>query len=493
MSTPPSSPAPSAAAPDFLDAESLESVLQARWRGFKRNLGMIENRLQLIPNPAEVAEIKSLQTTLAQLRKESEDPGNMALSWLDDAQDRLHHLLPRLEHWEEQTSALKATQAAPTEAVSPSLQILRLIQEGLLGEASSRCRRITNQEEPGTLDWNVWTTLGLAYFEQQNFAEAIRCFKEACQLDTDAFESFFNLGCAYHEKGDWPEALECYRKAEKLDHLHPKLLCNWGTVCFQLGQLDEAAIHLTKAVELMPDYIRAWDNLSSVYITQAKWSQALAASTEVTLRRQDRPEDWSKQGLIAARLGNIALATQAFQTSLKSQPHGTEATCGMARLAIDQGDLDKAWTMAQNAANWDGTSLLVYQLWIEIGLGFSRQINFKRAGAALQRAARLQPRLADAWLQIGHLYVEQANWSFAHEYYQKAVEAVPDHYEAWYQLGRACMTLMRDEEAGRALEKARELKLKEKAPLELLLTLAERADDSESADRWRTQLAALSS
>lgn len=61
--------------------------------------------------------------------------------------------------------------------------------------------------------------LGQFYLLNQKYSEAIKQFKLALKLKSDA-ETYFNLGLAYEAANQIPEAIETYKKVIELEPNH---------------------------------------------------------------------------------------------------------------------------------------------------------------------------------------------------------------------------------------------------------------------------------
>jgi tetratricopeptide (TPR) repeat protein len=96
-------------------------------------------------------------------------------------------------------------------------------------------------------------SLGAAYEERGQPAEAVRCYREALQCDPDSTHAHFNLGAMAARQGRLPEAAYEFGEACRIN---PNVASTQGTyagVLARLGKVDEAVRHYEKAVELAPD------------------------------------------------------------------------------------------------------------------------------------------------------------------------------------------------------------------------------------------------
>ncbi len=107
--------------------------------------------------------------------------------------------------------------------------------------------------------------LGLAYAalptgdRDANLHRAIACYEEALRFRTpDAAPLQYattqnNLGNAYYELGQLEQAAEAYQQAVRITPEQGNRQATLGAVLRKLGRDDEAAVHLARARELLPD------------------------------------------------------------------------------------------------------------------------------------------------------------------------------------------------------------------------------------------------
>ena len=105
---------------------------------------------------------------------------------------------------------------------------------------------------------------------------------------------------------------------------------------------DEALEQFDRAAEVAPT-----DPLGPVVggLRAARWGEAELAEPRLVegLRRDARnAEAWHALGLVRTRLGNLAGASNAYQSGLRADPHAVEDHVGLATLALLRGDASAA-------------------------------------------------------------------------------------------------------------------------------------------------------
>lgn len=108
---------------------------------------------------------------------------------------------------------------------------------------------------------------------------------------------------------------------------------NLGYVRFRERRLDDAAWHCRQAIELQPEYFKAYENLARVRIAQGRPLEALAAMEEMHRRIEQLPPQrqaaarpqWKQLGMIYLAAGRPQDAVHALRKHLERVPHDAEA------------------------------------------------------------------------------------------------------------------------------------------------------------------------
>jgi len=115
-------------------------------------------------------------------------------------------------------------------------------------------------------------TLGVSYYDNREWAEAIHHFHAALNADPLNATIKKNLSNAYQayandlaSQGDYPGALRELRQAIQLDPSNPSPLMQAGAYSLHAGQNDEAIFRLEEAIELSPGDVDAHFLLGEAY------------------------------------------------------------------------------------------------------------------------------------------------------------------------------------------------------------------------------------
>jgi tetratricopeptide (TPR) repeat protein len=110
--------------------------------------------------------------------------------------------------------------------------------------------------------------LGVLYFNNNKFREALLNLIEVVKIKPDFAETYFYLGLIYHKVRNYDLAYESFKQTIKFNPKHASAYNNLGLVCVELFKLDDAIFFYKKAIELQPDQRFFYTNLSQVYLAK---------------------------------------------------------------------------------------------------------------------------------------------------------------------------------------------------------------------------------
>lgn len=117
--------------------------------------------------------------------------------------------------------------------------------------------------------------MGLYYYDEGNYVEAIQEFNMAIASAPDMSEAYNDRGLAYFAIGENDKALADFDQAIELAPESGVSYSNRGAVYFSLGNDDEAMADLDKAIELSPRLAMAYHNRGLVYLDMGDADQAI--------------------------------------------------------------------------------------------------------------------------------------------------------------------------------------------------------------------------
>lgn len=117
-------------------------------------------------------------------------------------------------------------------------------------------------------------------------------------------------------------ALELLTRAEPYNTNSPNLAAAIGTLCYQLGQVEQAKGHLELALQLAPKQVEARFSLAYLLYDQKRYQEAANHFQEILRLTPRHPDTLYGLGLCLYQLGRTLEANRAFQGYLDLLPQG---------------------------------------------------------------------------------------------------------------------------------------------------------------------------
>jgi tetratricopeptide (TPR) repeat protein len=178
--------------------------------------------------------------------------------------------------------------------------------------------------------------LGELYLEEGKFLEAVRQYEALAKENETEIAGILvykRLAEAYSAGGAFEESLPFYKKAldSKMD---VDTLFMYGFTAFQAGQYKTAAIKLTEAAELDPDYHSIYLHLARAYEMEEEIDMALEAARSGIARDAYQKELYLLAGKLALKSGLEEEGESHLRESLALDPEYTEAALALNALLM---------------------------------------------------------------------------------------------------------------------------------------------------------------
>jgi protein O-GlcNAc transferase len=152
--------------------------------------------------------------------------------------------------------------------------------------------------------------------------------------------------------------------------------------------------------------------------------------------------------------GRLAPAEGLYREILQDQPRHAFSRFLLGRIALQQGDFDRARECIEQAIEIDDSNPSFHN---DLGLVYQTLNRLDEAIASYERAVALGPEFYEANYNLGRIRFDQGRLTEAAELFEKAVAAQPALVQAWCQLGFIAGKLGKLDDALRHFLKALEL------------------------------------
>lgn len=218
-------------------------------------------------------------------------------------------------------------------------------------------------------------------------------------------ELHHTLGNVEEKLGNPLEAVHQYRRAAELDPSEPDLF-DWGTDLLLHRAFEPGIEVFTQGNHLFPRSSRMLAGLGVAWYARGAYDKAAQSLCEASDINPDDPSPYlflGKVQSVEAMLSDCAL--ERLKRFVRLQPENALANYYYA-LVLSRQD------------------------------GAQEANNLTQAESLLEKAVRLDPKLAGAYLQLGTLYSQQGGLAKAIAAYQEAIKANPQSEEAHYRLAQ---------------------------------------------------------
>ena len=250
-----------------------------------------------------------------------------------------------------------------------------------------------------------------AHLDRGRIAQATDCYRLLLRGSDAAAQAE-----AYWQLGDLKSANEQFREAVRLEPENPDLRVRWGYLYIDSHQQQEAARLFDEALEIDAEHIPA----------QLGMARVLASRFE-------------------------GKAVELVEGTLKERPRQAEGHLLLARMALEEGDLEVAQesleSALENARELGIAPLETYSL-----LASLEMLEGNPDNDWVSKALEYNPRYGQVYADQAHFYVITRRYREATERLRRAVGISPRLWRAHAELGVNLMREGHDEEGRRHLE-----------------------------------------
>ncbi len=169
---------------------------------------------------------------------------------------------------------------------------------------------------------------------------------------TQVPQAYFSLGTVFLEKEDLDSALAFYSKALELNPKYVEAFENRAYVFDKMGRFDEAASDYSKSIGLKPSRYQAYYNRAGVFSKMGLTEKALADYDKVIDLDPMNYDAYNNRGIVLYNGGQLDKALNAYNQAIALDPERYEAFYNRGTLYENVGQLKNA------LADYDRAALL---------------------------------------------------------------------------------------------------------------------------------------
>jgi len=294
-----------------------------------------------------------------------------------------------------------------------------------LGVGAAHKRRALATLDRHPRDIKSLGKLGYIAWNEREYDEAIRRFREVLALDPRQAAAYVHLGVSYAAQERFEASIAAYREARRLEPGLARLV----------AQSIELVEHLRRAKE-RPDDPTVQAQLGELYAGDGRFDRAIECFEKVTALAPRSLQGFFTLARYYEAEERDTEALRTYARGLALEPGDAQARNNYEKLAIKTAlELGKPVVLAlggdQTVAIDPDSATSYYQL----GLRYLRADEADAAVGALQQAIALQPGDASAHLFLGLAYTSLGVHAKAEAAYRRAIALSPTNPRAYNYLG----------------------------------------------------------
>jgi len=298
--------------------------------------------------------------------------------------------------------------------------------------------------------------LGLMFASGGAYPMAVSHFEGTLQLEPASHSAIYNLALAYKGAGNPQAAIDLlHRKVEEQPNAE---LCDLlASLEEEAGLYVQAVRHYQRAVELDPTKEQYYFDLGAEYLLHLTFAAAVETFRLGSQKFPSSARLYVGRGLAQFALRRYADAADAVLSALEADPSSRDAFLAWNHLpqVVTAAEWGKIQPRLQRLADrYPENSQIVLCYGVALlhqAMTSGQAGSLGAAQALLEKAVRLNPRLALAHLEFGNLYAESKQESDAIASFRKAIQLDPNSEMAHYKLAQIYRNMNNLELAGQEL------------------------------------------
>jgi tetratricopeptide (TPR) repeat protein len=331
------------------------------------------------------------------------------------------------------------------------------INKLLTGSGKSVAAEIRNQA--GTTpqaavqrdECEAWQKRGNAFLGDGDLRQAFDCYRRALAIDPGFMDACISLAYVLMEQNNPGEAEPYLERALRIDPANADAHYMLGSIASSRNDLAAAARHWHAAVELRPDFDRAWQDLLDALYRNGQARRAKEILSEAINRHPQRVD-------LHLYLANLHAAGEEFDNAiacygnlLALRPDHLEALNSLGLVYQRRNRHDDAITTFRRLLEVEPDS---WQAHFNLGNALKAKNAISDSIAHYRRALSIHPEETDIYVNLGNALQIDGNLDTAADSYRQALQIKPDDVAARNNLGLVLGKQGNHDEAVALFEKA---------------------------------------
>lgn len=273
----------------------------------------------------------------------------------------------------------------------------------------------------------TWTLADLcAGWRQRNLG-----FSSMAMAIVAVLISFSRVQASYWQNSEclWAHALVCTPDNVTAEN-------NFGNALLDSGKINEAIVHLQKALQIMPNHAEAHYNMGNALFRKGDVSGAIVQYREALQAKPNDEKTHYNLGIALLQQGDITEAINEFQAALQIMPDDIVVLNNLANAEFQKGDISQAVTDYRRALQIAPNDAEVNY---NYGVALAQTHDLAGAIAGFEKSLRVRPGNLPAMNNLGNVLFLKGDLDAAIDEFQRVLQIKSDDANARYGLGFAML------------------------------------------------------
>lgn len=250
--------------------------------------------------------------------------------------------------------------------------------------------------------------------------------------------------------GNYQDAIKALEAQVIADPASSVATLELGLVQTAYGDQDAGAANLRRAFDATPESAAAARYLFEYLIAKKRTSEALATARRHTAASPDQPTGYVMEGTALLMLGKTQEAAEAFASALERSHENFFANSALARLALQEGDRERAKGNLQAILSGDPTNLPAILALSALAIAEER---YDDGMAFLRQGIRGHPTVARLSGALAVLQLRTGDAPGARKTIDEALERTPEDAGLLLQSARLYLAARQTQQAVRTVDR----------------------------------------
>lgn len=316
------------------------------------------------------------------------------------------------------------------------------------------------------VDPDYYFNAGIAFFEQNNYREAIDNLDYALQLCPIYYKASLILGTVYLKLRKFEKSENHLRESIAFNHENTLALLNLATASSVLKKYDDGIIIFKKIAEINPNEVRAYFGMAKIYSLQNKITEAnecyhkvvdidpkgplaahakrliiadksatkeLKKSAEINLASYQNLDEVFSEAYSAYLFSDYKLSADLYKKYVSTKSDDEQAWYSFGEASLRCGALETALNAFQKAIDLNPSKALYFK---QAALCLDMLNRYDDALNYIQKAHQKGKNDSVTLMLLGKIYLRHNQFDKAVEFLQQAIKRNKQNISAEYYLAK---------------------------------------------------------